>query len=232
MAQIYTKYLILTVPKLLIIAATAAEIGPLLEHFKAVAKDETFIRFSSHPEISVLISGVGMVNTAYMLGKHLRSDYDIVINAGICGAFNKSLQIGQLVWVVEDTLSEMGAEDGEKFIPYSDLGLGGTNRYTAPGPIKSYSLAQLKQVKGITVNKVHGNENNIRATLQQIDADVESMEGAAFFRACADYDLACLQLRCVSNYVEKRDKSRWNIPLAVKNLNTALIQIINEIQAT
>jgi futalosine hydrolase len=35
-----------------------------------------------------------------------------------------------------------------------------------------------------------------------------------------------LQLRSVSNYVEIRDKSKWNIPLAVKQLNDKLKELI------
>jgi futalosine hydrolase len=40
-----------------------------------------------------------------------------------------------------------------------------------------------------------------------------------------------VQLRAVSNYVEIRDKSKWNIPLAVENLNIQLIEFIKTLQA-
>jgi futalosine hydrolase len=39
-----------------------------------------------------------------------------------------------------------------------------------------------------------------------------------------------LQLRTISNYVEVRDKSKWNIPLAVTNLNNTLLALLQEIK--
>jgi futalosine hydrolase len=52
------------------------------------------------------------------------------------------------------------------------------------------------------------------------------MEGAAFHFACLQEKIPFLQLRCISNYVEVRDKSKWNIPLAVKNLNQVLVEVV------
>jgi futalosine hydrolase len=52
------------------------------------------------------------------------------------------------------------------------------------------------------------------------------MEGAAFFYACEEANVDGLQVRAISNYVEKRNKENWNLALAVKNLNDWLIQDI------
>jgi hypothetical protein len=38
-----------------------------------------------------------------------------------------------------------------------------------------------------------------------------------------------LQLRSVSNFIEQRNISNWNIPLAVRNLNDILFKILNNI---
>lgn len=35
-----------------------------------------------------------------------------------------------------------------------------------------------------------------------------------------------IQIRAISNYVEKRDKSKWNMPLAINNLNEFLIEFV------
>jgi futalosine hydrolase len=59
-------------------------------------------------------------------------------------------------------------------------------------------------------------------------AEIESMEGAAFLFACNQTKVSCRQIRAVSNYVEKRDRSKWNIPLAITNLNKVLIDFINQ----
>jgi hypothetical protein len=36
-----------------------------------------------------------------------------------------------------------------------------------------------------------------------------------------------MSVRAVSNYVEPRDMKRWNIPLALSNLETAVADILN-----
>jgi len=38
-----------------------------------------------------------------------------------------------------------------------------------------------------------------------------------------------VQIRSVSNYVEKRNKENWNIPLALKNLQSILIELLEKI---
>jgi futalosine hydrolase len=229
MTQIYIKYLILTVPKILIVAATALEITPVLKQFKIDPRGYEGL-FNGENKVSVLISGVGMVNMAYNMGRYASGDFEFIVNAGICGAFDASLQTGEVVLVNSDTLAELGAEDGDNFITYNDLQLGGTDTYHSTQQFKNDLLGTLKKVKGITVNKVHGNEENIKKIIALHRPDVESMEGAAFFRGCENSLAQCFQIRAISNRVEKRDKNKWNIPLAVQNLNSFIIQFINSLQ--
>lgn len=219
-------------PKFLIVAATKFEAQPLLDHFKIIAHSETGLFMGeTGPDLSILITGVGMVNTAYHMGRSSHCFFDHVINIGVCGAFNRDIKIGEVVNVIEDTISEMGAEDDNLFIKYVDMNLGGTNTYHSHFITDNTKLNNLKKVKGITVNKVHGNEKSIKKISSLFDADVESMEGAAFLRGCAGLSENYYQLRAVSNYVEKRDKSKWNMPLAINNLNTFVVSLITDLNA-
>jgi futalosine hydrolase len=84
----------------------------------------------------------------------------------------------------------------------------------------------LPNAKGVTVNTAHGNIISIDKFISRTKADVESMEGAAFLFACNQTKTKCLQLRAISNYVEKRDRSKWNIPLVIESLNAFLIDFI------
>jgi futalosine hydrolase len=93
--------------------------------------------------------------------------------------------------------------------------------------ISNSFIDSLKKVKGITVNTVHGNELSIEKVKQFYHPDVESMEGASFFAGCTKTSGDFIQIRTISNYVEKRDKSKWQMPLAIKNLNDFLINFIN-----
>jgi futalosine hydrolase len=214
-------------PGFLVVSATRTEVEPLLSYFSITVNEDAglFTRAVDPENVAVLITGVGMVNTAYMLGKYSEKDFDYVINAGVCGAFDRSLKQGDVVCIQSDVLSEMGAEDDDKFILYHDLNLGGTNVYKAKSERFEKAVGALRKVSAVTVNKVHGNEASIEKAMELYHPQVESMEGAAFFRGCeawANY----IQLRAVSNYVEKRDKSKWRMKEAIENLNKELIRII------
>ena len=51
------------------------------------------------------------------------------------------------------------------------------------------------------------------------------MEGAAFFAGCRRFN-NYMQIRAVSNRVEKRDKDKWNIPLAIENFGGGLFFLL------
>ncbi|MNN79007.1 hypothetical protein D3C81_1956130 [compost metagenome] len=55
------------------------------------------------------------------------------------------------------------------------------------------------------------------------------MEGAAVFLAATETQTQTIQIRGISNYVEKRNRATWNIPLAIQNSNAVLFQILSEI---
>ncbi|OKS88600.1 futalosine hydrolase [Mucilaginibacter polytrichastri] len=225
---------------ILIVAATRVEIGSLIETLEsesgawstesdagsidAVDKDLSFNIGSK--QIEILITGVGMVATAYALGTHLAvNKYDLVINLGIAGSFDRNIVLGEVVEIIEDTFSELGAEDDGRFLSLTNLGFGEIT-YKPNG----HPFLNIKQVKAITVNKVHGNEASIEKIAERLNPQLESMEGAAVFYACRQAGIACVQIRAVSNYVEKRNRDAWKIGLAVKNLNTfaeSMLRVLN-----
>lgn len=201
--------------KLLLVVATKAELGKVFEHYNL--QGEVFI---AHAKFDILITGVGMTATAFALGKHLSSNYNLVVNLGIAGSFDQNIPLGSLVNIETDTFAEFGAEDHENFLTINELGLG-ENTYAA-----SYLCNELPKVKGITVNKVHGTALSITKTLNRFKPQTESMEGAAVFYACKMNNIPCLQVRAISNYVEPRNKESWQIKLAISNLNDWIINFI------
>lgn len=215
--------------KILIVSATQFEVKPLLDFLgiaiPTLGMNNANIDFEDK-DIKLLITGVGMVNTAFMMGKCNDSLYDLVINVGVCGAFHKNLKLGQLVNVTKDVISELGAEDGTDFLTYDKLNLPGVHKFSCDLKKSYQAINSLKKVKGITVNTVHGNDISIKKVIQLYHPDIESMEGAAFFAGCERANGDFIQIRTVSNYVEKRDKSKWEMPLAIKNLNDFLINFI------
>ena len=168
----------------------------------------------------VLITGVGMVNTAINLTKELiKSDYDLVINMGIAGSFSDDIKIGDVVEVLEDTFSEIGFEDGDKFSEFTDF------RIKTCYVVKSKT--NLRKVKGITINTVHGRQDSITEIVNRINPDLETMEGASVFKVCEELDVSCMQIRAISNKVEKRNQENWDTDLAIRNLNLEVTRIID-----
>ncbi|RVU01720.1 futalosine hydrolase [Mucilaginibacter limnophilus] len=218
--------------RVLIVAATAPEIEPLTADMRFAMYDcdqcshttrdkkEVFEKL----DIKTLITGAGMVATAFALGRHLAANqYDLAINLGICGSFDRHIELGEVLEITQDTLSELGAEDHEDFITIDKLGFGESvfqSSYKLPDTI------DIKKATAITVNTVHGNDASIQKTAKRISAQLESMEGAAFFYACRQMNVPCMQIRAVSNYVEKRNRDAWKIGLAVKNLNTFAVEFL------
>ena len=223
---------------ILIVSATSLEIEPMLKNFELIEKKESNLTFYKYRDfdIDVLITGIGMVATAYYLGKTLQTyQYDVAINAGIAGCFDKNIALGEVFNIATDSFSELGAENGEYFLSLVDLKLIEEDSFPFSNlelmndsVLKSEIVNQLIKVKGITVNTIHGNEENIEKIRKRFNPITESMEGAAFMYACKLQNMKHIQIRSVSNYVEKRNKESWNIPLAIKNLNHKLIEILDE----
>jgi futalosine hydrolase len=198
--------------KPLVVAATYAEI-------------EAIAPMLNREHIPYLITGVGMVATTYNLTKVLRTaSFPYIINVGIAGSLDKNLALGALVEVTKDHFSELGAEDKDQFLAIEDLGFGQSVWH---GRALAGLETGLPQVEGITVNTVHGHEPSIARVLARYpQVQVESMEGAAIFYVCAAEEVPCFQVRAISNYVEERDRNRWNIPVAVQNLNNWLMKFL------
>jgi len=214
--------------RVLVVTATLAEVAPLMAKLQRAGDGgarATRYRAWSH-DLDLLVTGVGMVATAVWSSRRLvQEPYDLALNLGLCGSFRSSLSPGTVVHVVSDSLPELGAEDGDAFLSLQQLKLieddespfsGG--RLVNSSPPGSAALARLPAAHGITVNTVHGNERSIAAVVGRVDADVESMEGAAFMYACLVHGLPFAQIRAVSNRVERRNRDAWRIPQAVAGL--------------
>ena len=223
---------------ILIVSATSLEIDPFVHK---IGKGEDLLQNLTRYKFNkfvfdVLITGVGMVATAYWTGKILaKSPYDAAINVGICGSFNREFPLGEVVNVISDMFPETGAESGEYFLSLVDLKLLQLDEFPFndgklinTSQFNSELLKELAPVAGVTVNTVHGNSKSIAKFRNRFEADVESMEGAAFFFSCFQENIRCLQLRAISNYVGPRDISQWNIALAIRNLNRVLLNILLE----
>ena len=185
----------------------------------ATKSEITSVNIKKNP---ILITGVGMVNTAINLSKELMTnDYEMVINMGVAGSFLDELNNGEVVEVIEDYFSDIGFQDGESFEEITDFNLKIKYRVDAKTTLRS--------VRAISVNTVHGNEESIIEMIKRLNPDIESMEGASVFKVCEEFDVPCIQIRSISNKVEKRNKNNWDLALAIKNLNIEVEKIIDNL---
>jgi futalosine hydrolase len=216
--------------KILLLSATLAEIEPTILWLRARAASEAgnVLQFEG-VRVEVLFTGVGLPATALALGLRFGGGDlpALAIQAGVGGAINREIPLGEVVRVSSECFGDLGAEDRDgRQLSLGDIGL-------PPGPpfngeellVAPPGLAALpfREVAGISVNRVSGSENSIRIMRERWSkAEVESMEGAAFFFACLKVGVEPLQVRAISNYVEPRNREGWQMGLAITNLNEQL----------
>ncbi len=222
--------------RIVVFAATTFELNGLLNKKDKPTLTHPFPVYRKaigNHAVDIIITGIGLVASAYAASKIKLSDYELIINAGIAGSFDKQIQIGDCVVVKEERLIELGAEDHTNWLRPKDMKLEAIDtfnlKYNQLTTDVKQQLKGLKQVKALSANTAHGNATSIKKIQALYPAQIESMEGASIAFATNKMNYALLQIRCISNYVEKRDKSKWNIPLAITNLNTCLLKLIHQI---
>lgn len=224
--------------KILIVSATPFEVQALGANLQAhFTQLGDFHYQGRNTEVHLLITGVGLPLAAFSMGEMLNQNrFDLAIQAGVGGAYDRSLELGDVVEIISDCFADLGVEEKDgRFTSVHEMGLLPRDEH----PFREGRLwnmpeverAFLPKVHGLSVNKVHGYEPSIAAIKQYYPfAQVESMEGAAFFYACLIHSLHFLQIRAISNYVEARNREAWELELALVNLNTTLIELINTLE--
>jgi futalosine hydrolase len=218
--------------RILIVAATPLEIAPLVAQLgPATARGARVEGYASEGRaVDVLVTGIGMVPAAAWCARTLaQGAYDVALNFGLCGSFDAAFAPGDVVHVVQDRVAELGAEDGDLFRSFAELGLPAEDQVVNRTPPASPALAVLRRVRGITVSTVHGNEASIAAAVDRFAPEVESMEGAAFMYACTISGIPYAQVRAVSNVVERRNRTAWKMDEAVERLALAALEIVRSL---
>lgn len=217
--------------KLLLVSATEAEISLFTSHLKESwnALSPSVYKKGPH-EIHVCITGVGMMAATYAITKAVCTQpFDFVLQAGVGGSFDRNISLGQLVMVQSEELGDLGAEDHDNYLDIFELNLLNKDQFPftdgkldcplheIPFPFK------LLTVSSLSINTVSGNAGTIHKRAAKYGCQVESMEGAALHYVCLLEKVPFAQIRAISNYVEPRDKSKWNMKDAIIGLNKWLI---------
>jgi futalosine hydrolase len=215
----------------LLVAATANEIAPFLDHYRNSEKT-AFIDFS----IDVLITGVGLTATTYQLTRYLSFQKpDLVIQAGIAGCFDRDAKLGSVYAIKKDVIADESVVESGKLKTMFDLKLIAASRFPytkawLENPdSKMLKRTKLKTATAVSVNQVSTNRQLIQRYKEKFKPVVESMEGAAFHYCCLMENIPFLQIRAVSNYVGERNKQKWKLKESVSNLNNELIRLFENL---
>ena len=205
---------------LLIVAAAKLEIAPFL---------------ATNHKADVLITGVGIPATIFHLNQKLsQAKYDLVIQAGIAGTIKESFQKTAVFAIESDVFADIGVDEKGNFKTLFELGFMDENEF----PYKSGWLKNeqdlikklnLPVVKAITVNRITDDKNYLKKLFEKFNADIESMEGAAFHYVCLLRKANFVQIRSISNIVGERDKTKWKMNEAIASLNNELEKLIQQL---
>jgi len=198
-----------------------------------------------HLNLVIATCGIGKANTAAttaLLIQQLQPALVVMIGCG--GAFpDCGLQLGDLAIASEEIYADEGVMTPEGFLNMADLKLPLAdtpatpyfNRFPVDQPLAEQACQLLNSestrcVSGpfSTVSTCSGTNELSHQRQQQTHAIIENMEGAAAAHHCLLTQTRFLELRSVSNFVEQRDLSRWDLPLAMTNAQKAFLSLVDQ----
>ncbi|NUM81112.1 futalosine hydrolase [bacterium] len=225
--------------KILIVTATAFESEHISKQLIHPRTENSVVHgtINSHA-ISILATGIGMMNTAYFLTKTLAQQaYDLVVNIGICGSYRREIPLGSVVHIHDEIFSELGATDSQgNFIDLEKMGF---KLFEKNGKTVFNCIVNVHQPsdffridahvipgRSLTINTVNGDDRRIADAQKRYNPDFENMEGGAVAYVCMQESVPYLEFRAVSNYVEPRNTQNWKIELASQNVQNFILNLL------
>ena len=148
------------------------------------------------PDLDIRICGIGAVETATEVARILRTERKPLLLCGIAGAYDHTLQKGDVVAVTEERFA-----------------------YLSTGYDRTYSATMvvddLPMVRSNTVS---------HCAMAADGAEIENMEGAALFALAQAEGVRCGEIRAISNYVGE-ERKEWNVELALENLVKTILNL-------
>lgn len=183
----------------------------------------TEAQYFSHPHAQVEIGGVGLAAAAYSTTKIIAGHQpDWLIMAGIAGVYEHShFTAGDVVLVESECESDLGFFTPGGFTHLADLDLAMDFPVT-----KIWQCPYVPKHAPIPLAKSNSMNAAMAPFIETMNADIENMEGAAFYRVCTEENQRFLQLRSISNVVRIGDDD-WDMEGSVLALTAGLHQLIN-----
>jgi futalosine hydrolase len=230
---------------LLIVAAVKEELEWLAGHLhkpqdRSMGPHALAIGKHRHREVALLLAGAGTVNTAGALGAVIPALRPRgVVLCGCGGAFSGwGLINGDVVFATEEIAPQLGVEPDRKGDPVTPLpflpnriqlddALAHRGREALLGN-DPFSGVSVQSGPFVTVSTVTASPSTGEGYRRLYGAIVENMEGFAAARLCQRYAVPLLEVRSVSNMVGARDRSKWNLDLAFKRAQEAVLTLLEK----
>jgi futalosine hydrolase len=220
--------------KILIVSATAKE-NSFTSGLDLKKGFPVRIKEPLNHDVDVLVTGVGAVQTAFSLTR-FAGRYQLIINIGIAGSYKSEFPLGTVVGVKEDAFGDYGIDDRGTFKSFATVNLIAKDEFPFQGDTilnpwlrDEFFNVKLPMVKGVTLSTASGSAERINKIKKDWDADIETMESASVFYVCRMLGVRFFCFRAISNMVEPRDKAKWKLEGAVRNLNAEVRNFIKNL---
>jgi futalosine hydrolase len=182
--------------------------------------------------VILAVTGIGKVNAAAAtMALAARFSPALIVNTGCAGAYPESgLFVGDLALATSEILGDEGVLTSDGWEPLDLIGIpslvvNGTP-YFNEFPLCRQTAARAKALavsrgislrsgRFVTVSTCSGTAARGAELYRRFGGICENMEGAAVVQVALACGIPCLEVRGISNLVEDRDLSRWDISAAV-----------------
>lgn len=241
---------------ILIVAATAAELSTLSRELRPRTLPHSRLDLwqgespARGHRVTLLVTGVGKssaaLRTAALLESGVAGGLDCIIQTGVCGAYGGSgLDVGDVAVATSEIMGDEGVLTPQGWQSMVSIAIPLMThrgvRYFNEFPLSQARSEQavrlaatlgipLRRGKFVTVSTCSGTAARGDELAARFGAICESMEGAAVAQVAITYEIPCLEIRGVSNRVEDRDLSAWNIPVAAEAAQRFVLRYIDQME--
>ena len=235
---------------ILIQAAVPQELDLLIATMEGCRSDESLAwpateGYLGETRLICCAGGAGKANAAAASAAMIeRYRPSMVIITGCAGAYlGSGLAVGNLAVASDELFGDEGVlvSGGWQSLKEMNLPLYSQGNQTFFNTIplsrhaaeKAMQLADchgVRLVRGrfLTVSTCSGTRIRGQELARMHQAICENMEGAAIALTALRYGIPCLEIRGISNLVEDRDLSRWDLPRAVEAAQRFVIKVVED----
>jgi hypothetical protein len=185
-------------------------------------------------QIELVITGNTMMDVAFQLGRILPTKkFHLVLQLGLCSAYDASLQLGELVNVINDKPGDIGVQMDDSFIDAYASSVYNLNEVPhARGGFINFTNAYfnaflpIRKVAAVAVNTMNIDSTLLVFRQQQFKIHVETLNGLGCTYSCLYQKQPFYQLRAVSRmlYQGLNDEKK-----AIESLTAQTIELLQKI---